>query len=339
MEHAWALERRGWNSIMVAKFLKALATDLSEKRRDIQVSGLRWLSEWPNAAARAAIVAVAIFMAWLTWAHWGDIQIDCGRELYVPIEILRGKLLYRDLWYRYGPLPPYLQAALIAVFGKNLNVFYLFGLTMTIGCALLLFEIGAILEGSSVGLAAAMAFLFQGFSPWLFNYIFPYTYAATMGLSLSLLCVLFGERYLLGLAGYDLMVSALAAGLALLCKLEFGTACYLMLGFVLVVQASIERSARALLNGLGVCAPGIFLCVAVYGWVFWKFSPRLMLDNWAGPSQGYHFLLPSDRYFYAHIGFRFIPTEIVSMSMIAIAVVLFWYLMARLGRHSASGSF
>ncbi len=39
--------------------------------------------------------------------HWGDFQIDNGRELYVPVSILHGKLLYRDIWYMYGPLAPY----------------------------------------------------------------------------------------------------------------------------------------------------------------------------------------------------------------------------------------
>ncbi len=41
----------------------------------------------------------------------GDFQIDNGRELYVPVSILHGKLLYRDIWYMYGPWrrtnPPY----------------------------------------------------------------------------------------------------------------------------------------------------------------------------------------------------------------------------------------
>ena len=39
-----------------------------------------------DAASRCLIVIVAIILAWYTWASWGDIQIDCGRELYVPTE-------------------------------------------------------------------------------------------------------------------------------------------------------------------------------------------------------------------------------------------------------------
>jgi len=70
----------------------------------------------PLWIARAVIVSVAGALAWYTWSHWGDFQIDNGRELYVPAEILKGKLLFRDLWYMYGPLAPYLKALLFRIF-------------------------------------------------------------------------------------------------------------------------------------------------------------------------------------------------------------------------------
>jgi len=79
---------------------------------------------------------VAGALAWYTWGHWGDFQIDNGRELYVPAEILKGKLLFRDLWYMYGPLAPYLKALLFRIFGVHLTVLYVFGLALTIGTAL-----------------------------------------------------------------------------------------------------------------------------------------------------------------------------------------------------------
>ena len=138
-----------------------------------------------------------LVLAWYTWATWGDIQIDCGREIYVPLEILRGKLLYRDIFYPYGPLAPYAGALLIAIFGPHLVAFYLFGIAVAIGCAFLLFELGTMLESRAVGLTAALALLFMGFAPSIFNYVFPYSYGATMGVLLSLLCAFFTVRHLL----------------------------------------------------------------------------------------------------------------------------------------------
>ena len=95
----------------------------------------------PDASARVLIVIISVMLFWFTWARWGDIESDCGRELYVPMEILRGRLLYRDIWYPYGPLPPYLQALVFGIFGLHLDTAYGLGLSVTVGCALLLYEI------------------------------------------------------------------------------------------------------------------------------------------------------------------------------------------------------
>jgi energy-converting hydrogenase Eha subunit A len=82
------------------------------------------------------------------------------REPYVPGEIPRGKLLYRDLWYPHGLLASYVEAGLLRLFGKHLDVFYVFGLVMGVISALLLFQTGVLLEERAAGMAAALAFLF-----------------------------------------------------------------------------------------------------------------------------------------------------------------------------------
>jgi hypothetical protein len=309
--------------------LKPMAVEASQSSRKANLSVLLCVFlEWPDAVAAVVIFVTAIFMVWLTWGHWGDLQIDCGRELYVPAEILRGKLLYRDVWYRYGPLPPYLQAGLLALFGNHLVVFYLFGLGITITCALLLFEIGSLLGSRTVGLAGALAFLLQGFGPWVFNYIFPYSYAATMGLAFSLVCILFAIRFVLGLPGCNLVLAGLAAGLASLCKLEFGSASYLFLVFVLALRATTGRSATLLLTGLGMYIPGVLLCSGVYGFLFRYISPRIILQNWFGPPGQYLKGAPQ-RHFYAMVGFRLVPLEFLHLVIGAAGVLVFWYVMAR----------
>ena len=272
-------------------------------------------------------------LAWYTWARWGDFQIDCGRELYVPCEILRGKLIYRDFFYPYGPLAPYVGALLIATFGQHLVVLYLFGIAVAIGCAILLLELGAMLEGRAAGLTAALALLFMGFSPGIFNYAFPYSYGATIGLLLSLLCARFTLRSLLDRPGYNLLMSGFAASLTLLCKQEFGVACYLMLAFVLVMEAILRRSMRPLLHGIAACAPGIVLWVAVYGWFFWTLTPAFMVDaNWVGlPGTAMH-AFGANLYF--HLGQRFVPREMVLLLMGAAISLTLWSLLA-IARRSA----
>jgi len=309
------------------------ATAAAEKSENVgSIAALRSpFGDWEDAASRGFVVVVAIVLAWYTWGRWGDFQIDCGRELYVPSEILRGKLLYRDLFYPYGPLAPYACALLIAIFGSHLLVFYLLGIAVAVGCAILLFELGAMLEGRAVGLTAALALLFMGFAPGIFNYAFPYSYAATMGLLLSLLCSWFTLRNLFDRSGYNLLMAGLAASLTLLCKQEFGVACYLMLGFVMAMEAILRRSVRPLLHQIAACAPGVVLWVAIYGWFFWTLTPGFMVDaNWVGlPGTAMH---NYGAHLYFRIGQRFIPREMVLMIMCAAASVTMWSLLAKVSR-------
>lgn len=284
----------------------------------------------PTAAfARASIVALALVMAWLTWGHWGDIQIDCGRELYVPLEVLRGKLVYRDFWYSYGPLTPYIEAALIAAFGAHFSVLFLFGLSVTIACALLLFELGEMLGGVPIGLTAALGLIVQSFEPWQFNFIFPYSYAATIGLMFGLLSVFFTIKHIVNLNGLGLLPASLAAGFALLCKQEVGLACSAMLASVIAIEAVAHRSPPLLLVSLVECAPGALLAVAVYGWLFWRLKFAFVLENWIGP-EGPYFAAKYGKELNAGFGMRFHPFEIFGLLISAGLALRLWYWLARL---------
>lgn len=151
---------------------KAGVRIVEEPKEEVgRIAPVGWpFGRWEDTASRGLIVVVALALTWYTWARWGDIQVDCGRELYVPSELLRGKLIYRDIFYQYGPLAPYLGALLIALFGAHLVVFYVFGIAVAIGCAMLLFELGTILDGRITGLTAALALLLIGFVPRFSNY-------------------------------------------------------------------------------------------------------------------------------------------------------------------------
>lgn len=202
----------------------------------------------PDASAPAIIVAAGLILAWHTWARWGDIQVACGKELYVPLEILRGKLLYRDVAYLYGPLAPYMLALLIGSFGRHLSMLYWFGIAVGGGCALLLYQIGMMLEERAAGLAAALVLLFRGFYPNQADYPFPYTYGTPLALLLSLLCTWRAVAYLLGRPRGNLTLAGLAAGFAVLSKPEFGASCYTMLLFIVIADSAFERSVRTLLR-------------------------------------------------------------------------------------------
>lgn len=291
--------------------------------------------KWPDAAARAAIAAVALFLFWLTWAHWGDIQLDCGRELYVPYEILRGKLLYKDLFYAFGPLAPYLEAALLYTFGLHFSVLYILGLCTALCYGLVIFEIGETLDSRSVGFSAALIVLIQGFRPSEFNYIFPWSYAGSLGLLFSLFSLLFVIRFILHTKDAYLLSSALFAAIALLSKQEFGAVSFLTLAVTLGWIASSAGSLRSSIRAVLLCLPGVVLCSTIYGWFFWSLTPTVMIaDNWI-EVPGTYYMRHFGSSWAAAVGLRLSPPEILGMCLNAATVLLCWWLIAR----AALGSF
>src|SRR6202035_625475 len=176
--------------------------------------------------ARAVILGVAAALAWYTWGHWGNFQIDNGREVYVPAEILKGKLLFRDLWYMYGPLAPYVKALLFRIFGVQLMALFVFGLTLTIGFALLTFEIARRFRlGVMCSTLPSLFFLVESFYPTIRNFIFPYSYAASLAAFLGVACLYFVMRHASSRRSLDLVLAAVLGSLVVLTKQEFGVAC------------------------------------------------------------------------------------------------------------------
>ena len=69
---------------------------------------------------QSAICLVFVALLALSWRRWVSIIADSGRELDLPLRLLNGETLYRDVHYLYTPLAPYLNAQLYAWFGARL---------------------------------------------------------------------------------------------------------------------------------------------------------------------------------------------------------------------------
>ena len=287
-------------------------------------SGAAWL-------VRVFLVCVAGILAWHTWGHWGDFQIDNGRELYVPAEILKGKLLFRDLWYMYGPLAPYLKALLFWVFGVKLTVLYAFGLSLTIGTALVTFEVARRFRLGIVGSAVApLVFLIEAYYPFIKNFVFPYSYAASLGAFLGTVCLYFVVRHASSRHVADLALAAVSTGLALLTKQEFGVACLALLGFDVAACYWIRRSPGELLRNTAVCLAGLLPAVAVYGWFVWKLSARVIFfENWIS-TPGTYFMRTFAKITIPAQGLRFLPAELLETAEYTLLGLALWILLGSL---------
>src|ERR1700746_4061915 len=75
-----------------------------------------------NLATVAALVSLVLLWAWKfhsTWAAWGNLSIDSGHEMYIPALLAEGKMLYRDVWFNFGPAAPYFNGFLFRLFGAK----------------------------------------------------------------------------------------------------------------------------------------------------------------------------------------------------------------------------
>ena len=54
-------------------------------------------------------------------------QSDVGRELYFPMEVLNGKVLYKDIFNLFGPLSYLFTALIFKIFGASVSTFYCIG--------------------------------------------------------------------------------------------------------------------------------------------------------------------------------------------------------------------
>lgn len=68
----------------------------------------------------AAPYAVFLLLSLISWNRWIEPFVDSGRELAVPWRLAHGERLYADVRYPYGPLGPYLAAAVDAVAGRSI---------------------------------------------------------------------------------------------------------------------------------------------------------------------------------------------------------------------------
>lgn len=194
----------------------------------------------------AAFAALLLAFVALTWAKWPLITADSARELYVPFQIRHGAVIYRDFYYLYGPVAPYLQAGLLATFGERLEVLYAASVVQVAAIMGLLYV--AARQVLPVFPAAAVLFLFFthfALGRDIQGYLWPYAFAATYG-------VLFGLASLVALLRHAatgraawLAAAGVTVGLSVVTKLEYGAAAACLAGAYLAGRLLFRRGLAA----------------------------------------------------------------------------------------------
>lgn len=154
--------------------------------------------------------------------------IDTGREFYLPLRVLNGEVLYRDIFNIYGPLAYQINAFAYKIPGANINALRIFG---SLNSTLIMIAIFFILrefftennkENSALTLFLWTCPLFLGiFYTGTFNYTVPYAFAMTYGLCFFLFSLLFFIKFVKSKISVFAFFAAFFAGCAVACKYEF----------------------------------------------------------------------------------------------------------------------
>lgn len=169
------------------------------------------------------IIFILILALIPTYAHHGDIIVDCGREVYYPTQILLGKVLYKDIFNIYGPFSYMLNAFLFKIFGINLNVLYVVGCLCAFCVSILIYLISKRFLSKFLSFSISIFTIAIGvLNTHLFNFVFPYSFAILYGIVSFLVSLWFLLKYQENSEkNFYLYASSFFAGICVTSKYEF----------------------------------------------------------------------------------------------------------------------
>ena len=223
-----------------------------------------------NLTTWAALLALVALWAWKlysTWARWGNLTIDSGHEMYIPALLAEGKMLYRDVWFMYGPAAPYFNSYLFRWFGLHLNVLYWAGSLSALGSAIFLYLTGMRLSSWLAGWTAGAVLLLEAFQPSLFCFPLPYSFSTVYACFVGCVFLWLTVRASASESWGWVFGAATAAALALQLKPEFGTACYGTLFLLVAAQSLARGSWKPMVQGIAASLPGLAACALVIRWM------------------------------------------------------------------------
>ena len=217
----------------------------------------------------------------ISWHRWASVVIDGGREMNLPLRLLNGETIYRDAYYLYGPLAPYINAFLYQIFGVHLNTLYAAGFACSLLILMIVFQISRhimpLLQATLATLAVIVICVFKqgGHTP------FPYAFSALYGTTLALLAFALQFYFLENRKNIFLIISGFLIGLTLICKQEYAFAA-IASSLALIILISNNRTGIA----LRIFVPAFAIPIITYGIFVLKIPSSILFgDTFFLPNQ------------------------------------------------------
>ncbi len=224
------------------------------------------------------VVLTYAAMLFFSWQRWTSLIVDIGRETHLPLRILGGELLYRDVHYIYPPFAPYFNALLYAGFGAHLNTLIVIGIVFSALFTFLCYRINRkLMPPMESSIATALVIILCVFKP-AGNLILPYSFAALYAAVFSLATVLFTLRYAENKNRQDLVLAGIFIGLAAITKQEFGFAGAATVTLYLIYLH--RKDFIGLLMDLAYAAvPAMAVAIPVFALLFLKIDWQILIDD------------------------------------------------------------
>ena len=159
--------------------------------------------------------AIILLTFIIGYGHFGDIMVDSFREAYIPSEIIKGQVLYKNIFTIYAPFSYLFNALLFKIFGVHLSVLYGAGLCATYGILNIVFAIANKFMNKTYSLSIVLFIISVSvLSPNVFNFYFPYSYGILYGILFILASIYFALKD-------KFQLSYLMYSFAICCKYEF----------------------------------------------------------------------------------------------------------------------
>ncbi len=168
------------------------------------------------------LIIIFAFNVYVFWLKQGSIIIDVGREFYIPWQMLKGQILYRDIYNIYGPLAYQINALSFLIFGQKISSIVALGIINSFLITLTYYFISREFLSKKISLLLSLVLMQGGiFITGLFNYNMPYAYAMPYAFSSFLFFIMFFIRFLRTDEEKFLYTSAFFAGVSLSFKYDY----------------------------------------------------------------------------------------------------------------------
>ena len=244
-------------------------------------SALRNSQWWPQSA----ILVVFVAMLTVSWRRWTSPIADSGREMDLPLRLLQGEWLYRDVHHIYPPFAPYFNSLLYRIFGAHLDVLHVAGIVCSAVIVALCYRIARrLFEPTEAAIATIAVIVFCIFKP-AGNLIQPYAFAALYACVCSLGVLLLLLRHAESRRSLELIFAGLLIGLAAITKQEFALAAAATVVTTLLIQwfstpkSQLLTPKSFLADLLFVVVPAALIVFPVYGWMFSKLGWQMLVED------------------------------------------------------------